>query len=73
MDCDLGPSGTGTYARVMQFGQSSVADAYLVLYLQASSLYLFIGYWPGFELTVAAGHWKKRGKEGQGTATDDIS
>ena len=71
MDYDLGPNSMGTYARVIQNHQSFNGDAYLVLYLLPSSLYLFTGYWPGFELTVAAGRWKEREEqvflEGVGT------
>jgi len=58
MDYSLGLNATGTYVRVIQYQQSFNGDAYLVLYLLPSDLYLFIGYWKGFELTIAAGSWK---------------
>lgn len=45
MDYGLGPNATGTYARVIQFHQFINGDAYLVLYLLHSGLYLFTGYW----------------------------
>ena len=54
---DLWPIVTGTYVRVIQFHQSFNGDAYLVLYILPSGLYLYIGYWQGFELTIAAGSW----------------
>ena len=48
------PDATGTYVKVIQFDASLSGDAYLVLYLLRSGLYLFIGYWKGYEITVAA-------------------
>lgn len=57
MKFDLGPDATGTYVKVIQFTPSIGGDAHLVLYLLRSGLYLFIGHWRGYELTIAAGRW----------------
>lgn len=59
MDYDSCPNATGTYVRVIRCGRSPHGDAYLVLYLLPSGLYLFIGDWKGYELTIAAGSWKE--------------
>lgn len=59
MDHDSCPNATGTYVRIIRCGRSPWGDAYLVLYLLPSGLYLFIGDWKGYELTIAAGIWKE--------------
>ncbi|PKN68771.1 MAG: hypothetical protein CVU43_22170 [Chloroflexi bacterium HGW-Chloroflexi-5] len=56
MDFGLGSKTPGTCVKVIQY---SPGDAYLVLYLLESGIYLFIVYWQGFELTVAAGVWNE--------------
>jgi hypothetical protein len=38
-----------------------LGEAHLVLYLLPVGLYLFVGSWIGFELTVAVGHWSEAG------------
>jgi hypothetical protein len=58
MDYSLRSDAIGTYVRVIQCSRTFHGDAYLVMYLLSSGLYLFIGYWAGCELTVAAGRWK---------------
>jgi hypothetical protein len=60
MDFSLEPNTTGTYAKVIQYGLAPSSDIYLVLYLLDSGVYLFIGYWQGYELTVAVGRWNEK-------------
>ncbi len=59
MDFGFDSKTTGTYIKVIQNAGASFNNAYLVLYLLDSGIYLFIGYWQGYELTVAAGHWSE--------------
>ena len=59
MEFRIGPNATGTYIKIIQCNPRVDNDAYLVLYLLRSGIYLFIGYWKGYELTVAAGSWNE--------------
>jgi len=60
VDSELDSNTCGTYVKVIQYGAIYPSDVYLVLYLLDSGLYLFIGYWQGYELTVAAGRWTEK-------------
>jgi hypothetical protein len=50
----------GTYLQVTTvpgFPFPNFDDSYRVLYLRPSGTFLFLGYWPGFERSNAAGRW----------------
>lgn len=47
----------GTYLKVVRFAQPDNPDAYLALYLRPKGFFLFAGYWPGYERSLAAGAW----------------
>lgn len=51
---------TGTYVKVLRFPEPSNPDGFIVLYLRPDGRFLFIGYWRGYENSVAAGYWSKR-------------
>jgi hypothetical protein len=55
--------GVGTYLKVVRVPQPSNPDAFLVLYLRPDGRFLFAGYWSGYERSVAAGIWTRRGNE----------
>ena len=59
MDWGFASEVGGTYVKVIRFDPSMMGDDYLVLYLLPSDLYLFIGYWERYELTIAAGRWSQ--------------
>lgn len=54
---------TGTYVKVVRFSEPSNPDGFIVLYLRPEGRFLFVGYWFGYEKSVAAGHWTKRESE----------
>jgi len=53
--------GVGTYVKVIRQSSPTNPDSYLVLYLRPGDRFLFLGYWPGYEYTAAAGRWERRG------------
>jgi hypothetical protein len=53
----------GTYVKVVRFSEPTNPDGFIVLYLRPGGRFLFIGYWEGYERSVAAGHWLKRDSE----------
>jgi len=55
----------GTYLKVVRFPEPGNSDAYLALYLRPKGLFLFAGYWRGYERSAAAGVWH----EGDGKVT----
>jgi len=50
---------TGTYLKVVRFHEPSNPDGFIVLYLRPGGRFLFIGYWLGYENSVAAGYWSR--------------
>jgi len=65
----------GTYVKVVRFSEPTNPDGFIVLYLRPRGRFLFLGYWRGYERSVAAGHWSKRGSElqleGRGQVSTD--
>jgi len=65
----------GTYLKTIRFPEPTNPDGFSLLYLRATGLFLFSGYWPGYERSVAAGKWSRRGGEvdleGQGEVSTD--
>jgi len=55
--------GVGTYLKVVRFPASTNPDGFVVLYLRPNGLFLFVGYWSGYERSMAAGHWVREGAE----------
>jgi hypothetical protein len=53
----------GTYVKVVRFTEPPNPDGFIVLYLRPGGRFLFIGYWLGYENSVAAGYWTKRESE----------
>ena len=51
---------SGTYAKVVRIHEPLNPDGFIVLYLRPDGRFLFIGYWLGYENSVAAGYWSKR-------------
>ena len=51
----------GTYLKVIG-GNGPEPDMSLILYLQRNGRFLFLGYYPGYEKSVAAGRWSRDGK-----------
>jgi len=54
----------GTLLKVIPHGFSesnSIDESLQVLYILQSGSFLFVGYWQGYELTIAAGSWRKDG------------
>ncbi len=51
----------GTYLKVIGF-PGAEPDMFLILYLQGNGRFLFLGYYPGYEKSVAAGRWSRDGK-----------
>ena len=51
----------GTYLKVIG-GMGYEPDMSLILYLQNNGRFLFLGYYPGYEKSVAAGRWSRDGK-----------
>ena len=49
----------GTYVKVVASPGPSTnqRDSFLVLYLRPNGEFLFLGYWPGYERSVAVGRW----------------
>lgn len=69
--------GVGTYLKVIRFAEPTNPDGFVVLYLRPGGRFLFAGYWSGYERSLAAGRWVRRGVEvrleGRGRlATDAI-
>jgi len=54
---------SGTYVKVVRFTEPTNPDGFIVLYLRPEGRFLFVGYWLGYESSVAAGHWSKRESE----------
>jgi len=50
----------GTYLKVIG-GIGPEPDMSLILYLQRNGRFLFLGYYPGYEKSVAAGRWSRDG------------
>lgn len=67
----------GTYLNVVRFSQPSNPDGFVVLYLRPNGRFLFLGYWRGYERTIAAGTWEKKGIEvrlkGNGSLSTDTT
>jgi hypothetical protein len=67
--------GAGTYLKVVQFQERTDPDGLVVLYLRPSGLFLFVGYWKGYERSMAAGRWSNNGAdivlEGYGNVSSD--
>jgi hypothetical protein len=67
--------GVGTYLKVIRFPQPMNPDAFVILYLRPKSQFLFVGYWSGYERSVAAGSWERQASEvrlkGKGQLTAD--
>ena len=65
----------GTYLKVIG-GLGAEPDMFLILYLQGNGRFLFLGYYPGYEKSVAAGRWSRDGKTvylvGRGHLNTDI-
>jgi hypothetical protein len=55
----------GTYLKVIRFHEPSHPDGFVVLYLRPGGRFLFLGYWEGYERSVAAGRWSKNESEFQ--------
>ena len=53
----------GTYVKVVRFSDPMNPDGYIVLYLRPGGRFLFLGYWRGYERSVAAGHWSHHESE----------
>lgn len=53
--------GIGTYLKVVWSPDPS--KAFMVLYLRPHGRFLFGGYWEGYEYSLAAGVWRKQGRE----------
>jgi hypothetical protein len=67
----------GTYLKVVQLHERTNPDGLVVLYLRPSRLFLLVGYWKGYERSMAAGGWSNNGAdivlEGYGDVSrDDI-
>ena len=52
----------GTYLKVIGGIGHHEPDMSLILYLQRNGSFLFLGYYPGYEKSVAAGRWSRDGK-----------
>jgi hypothetical protein len=67
----------GTYLKVARSAETENPDLFFVLYLRPDGRFLFLGYWPGYEQTVAAGVWSKNAREislhGGGTVAADFA
>ena len=67
--------GVGTYLKVIRFPEPPSPDGFVVLYLRPSSQFLLVGYWNGYERSVAAGTWERQGSavrlKGQGRISTD--
>ena len=49
--------------KVVRFSEPPNPDGFVVLYLRPKDLFLFLGYWAGYERSVAAGQWTRDGTE----------
>ncbi len=67
--------GVGTYLKVIRFSEPTNPDGFVVLYLRPKGVFLFLGYWCGYERTVVAGRWSRQGSilrlEGRGRMQTD--
>ena len=54
-------AGLGTYLKVIKYAGEH--DVFLLLYLRPRGLFLFNGYWRGYERSLAAGQWVREGAE----------
>lgn len=52
-------NGIGTYLKVVRFSEPTNPDGFVVLYLRSTGFFLFLGYWRGYERSVAAGRWSR--------------
>ena len=55
----------GTYVKVVRFYEPTNPDGFIVLYLRPEARFLFLGYWRGYERSLAAGHWSNHESEVQ--------
>ena len=55
--------GVGTYLKVIRFPEPPNPDGFVVLYLRPDGRFLLVGYWSGYERSVAAGTWDRHGSE----------
>lgn len=51
--------GVGTYLKVIRFPEPPNPDGFVVLYLRPKGFFLFLGYWRGYERSLAAGRWSR--------------
>ena len=51
----------GTYMKFIRFAGGVGGDARIALYLIDGGTFLFVGYWQGYELTMAGGCWVQDG------------
>ena len=56
-------AGLGTYLKVIQYQGHIGDDCFLVLYLRPRGMFLFAGYWSGYERSLAVGSWVRAGAE----------
>jgi hypothetical protein len=52
-------NGVGTYLKVVRFPEPPNPDGFIVLYLRSTGLFLFLGYWRGYERSAVAGRWSR--------------
>jgi hypothetical protein len=55
--------GVGTYLKVVRFAEPTNPDGFVVLYLRPGGEFLLVGYWSGYEHSVATGTWERQGSE----------
>ena len=54
-------SGAGTYLKVVKMPtiEDYPNECFMVMYLRPNKLFLFLGYWHGYERSVVAGKWHR--------------
>lgn len=67
----------GTFVKVVRSSETWNPDSYRVLYLRPNGTFLFLGYWPNYEWTVAGGLFTHKDMEvtlqGKGVLRGDFN